>query len=97
MVDLDAVLLAFCELLATPIKFEGINRGIRTQSRIEHVKSHLVAFLSTRYSHQALVAILLWLVDLNDTTTQVTNFVDLSTTLADYGTNHIVRDENLLG
>ena len=46
--------------------------------------------------HQPLVAVLLGLVDLDHTATQVPDLVDLRTTLSDDGANHIVGDVDLL-
>lgn len=73
-----------------------VSEVVLTESRVEHVQRHLVALLGTRNGHQTLVAAFLGLVYLNHTTTQVAYFIDLRTALANDGTDHIVRDENLL-
>ncbi len=56
----------------------------------------MVAFLGAGDSHQTLVAVLLWLVDFNNTSTEVSDLIDLSTSLSDNSPDHIVRDVNLL-
>lgn len=68
-----------------------------TKSGIEHIQSHLVALLGTSDCYQALIAALLGLVDLDNTATQVADLVDLSATLSNDGTDHVVRDIDLLG
>jgi hypothetical protein len=76
----------------------GIRILIRlTQSRIEHVQGHLVAFLRASNSDKALVVVILWLVDLNDATRELTDLVDLRSSFANDGTDHVIRDEDLLG
>jgi len=70
--------------------------GKLTKSGIEHIESHPVAFLRSCDRHQTLVAVILGLVDLNDTARDLADFVDLLTTLTDDGANHIVRDKDLL-
>ena len=67
-----------------------------TESRIEHVKRHLVAFSCSCDRDQSFVAVVLRLVDFDDTATEMTNFIDFSTTLADDCSNHVVRDVDLL-
>ena len=67
-----------------------------TESRVEHVECHSVALFRARDCDQALVAVVLGLVDLDDTTADLTDFVDLLTTLTNDGTDHIVGDEDLL-
>lgn len=72
-------------------KFERL-----TKTRVQHEQSHLVAFLSTGDSDKTLVAVILRLVDLDNTTAELSDFVDLCSTLANNCANHIVGDENLL-
>lgn len=67
-----------------------------TKSRVKHIQCHLVTLLGTSNSDQTLVAILLRLVDLNDTPTEMPDLVDLGSSLADNRTNHIVGDVDLL-
>src|SRR5271163_2522619 len=67
-----------------------------TKSRVEHVQCHLVALLGSRDRHQPLIAVVLWLIDLDHTSTQMSNFVDLGASLANDRTDHIIRNENLL-
>lgn len=68
-----------------------------TKSRIQHIQCHLIALLSPCNRHQPFVAAFLRLVDFDHTATEVSNLVDLRTTLANYGTNHVVGDVDLLG
>lgn len=70
---------------------------ILTQSGVKHVECHLIALGSARNSHQSLVAVVLWLVDLDHTPTQLSDFVDLGSSFADDCPYHVVRDEDLLG
>jgi hypothetical protein len=78
--------------------FTDLSRGCsrRTKSCVKHVKSHLVTFLRSRNSHQPLIAIVLWLVDLDNAATQMAYLIDLRATLADDGPDHIVWNEYLL-
>jgi hypothetical protein len=68
-----------------------------TQSGVKHVERHLVALLRAGDGDQALIVVVLRLVDLDDAAAQLAYFVNLSTTLADDGSHHVVRDEDLLG
>jgi hypothetical protein len=68
-----------------------------TQSGVQHVERHLVALLRAGDGNQALVVVVLRLVDLDDAAAQLAYLVDLGTTLADDGSHHVVRDEDLLG
>ena len=68
-----------------------------TESRVEHIERHSIALFRARDGDQALIAVVLRLVDLNDTATDLTYLVDLLTTLTNDGTDHIVRNEDLLG
>lgn len=70
--------------------------SLRTQSRIEHVQSHLIAFRRARYGHQSLIAVVLWLIDLDYAPTKLPDLVDLRTSLSNNGTDHIVWNEDLL-
>ena len=89
------MLFALCVYASVTIHVKG--RGLlRTQSGIEHVKCHLVALRCTGNRHQSLVAVVLRLVNLNDASAELSNLVDLSSALADDGTNHVVGDEDLL-
>jgi hypothetical protein len=56
----------------------------------------LVAFLGSGNSHQALIAVLLGLIDLDHTATEVPDLIDLGTTLSDDGTDHVIGNVNLL-
>lgn len=67
-----------------------------TQSRIEHVQRHLVALLGTGDSHEALVVVVLGFVNLDDTSAELADLVDLGAALADDSADHVVRDEDLL-
>lgn len=68
-----------------------------TKSRIQHVQCHSVALLGTRDCDQALIAVVLGFVDLNNTSADLSNLVDLLSTLANNGTDHVVGDVDLLG
>lgn len=91
---LNAVLLALCHAVSTVLS-SGIRLKL-TKSRVQHVQGHLVAFLSTSDGHQTLVAALLWLVDLDDASTEMSDFVDLGSALSDDRANHVVGDVDLL-
>lgn len=67
-----------------------------TKTGIQHVQSHSVTLFGTSDSDQSLIAIVLGLVDLDDASTDLANFVDLLSTLTNDGTDHIVRNVNLL-
>jgi hypothetical protein len=47
--------------------------------------------------YQTLVAVVSWLVDLDDTSTELADLVDLCAALSNDRTNHIVGNEYLLG
>lgn len=47
----------------------------------------MVALLSSSDGYKALVAVVLRLIDFDNTSTELTNFVDFLTTLADDGTD----------
>lgn len=70
---------------------------VRTKSGVEHVESHLVALLGSSDGDQTLVAVILRFVDLDHTSTQVPDLVDLGTTLTNDGTDHVIGDVDLLG
>lgn len=93
--SLDPMLLAFCRMLEGVISHR-LGR-ILTKSRVEHVERHLIALLGTGDRDQTLVAVLLGLVDLDDTATQVTDLVDLGSSLSNDSANHVVGDVDLLG
>ena len=68
-----------------------------TKSRIEHVQSHLVTLLGSRDCNQTLVTVILRLIDFDNTSAQLPYLVDLRAPLANNSSNHIIRNENLLG
>lgn len=68
-----------------------------TQPRVQHKQCHLVALLCTGDRDKTLVAVVLRLVDLDHTAAELADLVDLCTTLSDDCSDHVVRDENLLG
>lgn len=70
--------------------------GKRTEPRIEHIQSHLVALLRSCNCNKSFVAIVLRLVDLDNTATQMSDFINLCTSFTNDGSNHIVGNENLL-
>lgn len=67
-----------------------------TKSGVKHVKCHSIALLSSSNGHEALIAVVLRLVNLNDTPAHLANLVDLLASLANNGTDHIVRNIDLL-
>lgn len=77
--------------------FKKGRRRRHTQSCVQHVQRHLVALLRTRDRDQTLIAVFLRLIDLDHTATEVSDLVDLGTTLTDDGADHIVGNVDLLG
>lgn len=71
-------------------------RGKRTESRIEHIQRHLVALLCPRDRDKSFVAVILRFVDFDDTAAEVSDLVDLRTTLANDSSYHIIWYEDLL-
>lgn len=67
-----------------------------TQPRIKHIKRHLIALGRTRNRNQPLIIVVLGLIDLDDASRKLSYLVNLSATLADNGSDHVVRDEDLL-
>ena len=57
----------------------------------------MIALLGTSNSNQALIAIILRLIDLDDTPRKLANLINLGTALADDCADHIIRDKDLLG
>lgn len=78
---------------STPLLLTGFEL---TKSRVEHVKRHSVTLLCARDRDQTLIAIVLRLVDLDNTTADLADLVDLLATLTNDGSDHIVRNEDLL-
>ena len=70
---------------------------LRTKPGIQHIQCHGIALCSTCNRNETLVTVILWLIDLDDTTAQLSNFVDLSTSFTNDGANHIIRDIDVLG
>jgi hypothetical protein len=70
--------------------------GKLTKTGVEHVECHPVAFLRACNSNKPLVAIVLWLVNLDHAAADLPNLVDLLATLADDRADHVVRDVDLL-
>lgn len=68
-----------------------------TKPRVKHIQRHLVALLSSGNRYQPLITIILRLVDLDDTPAELTDLIDLRATLSNDRTDHVIRDENLLG
>ena len=73
-----------------------LHRTSLTESGIKHVERHLVTFLRARDGNQPLVAVVLWLIDLDYTAAKLAYLIDLGATLADDRTDHVVRNEDLL-
>ncbi len=67
-----------------------------TESRVEHVKCHSVALLSACDGDEPFVAVVLRLVDLDNTTANLTDLVDLLTTLTNNSPDHVVGNKDLL-
>lgn len=82
------VLVAFLECCT--------NFGLLTKTRIEHEERHLVALLCTSDGNKTLVAVVLRLINLDDTSTELAYLVDLCTALSDDSADHVVGDEDLL-
>lgn len=72
-------------------------RSKLTKSRIEHVEGHSVAFLGASDSDKTLVAVILWLIDLNYGARNLTDLIDLLATFSDDSSNHVIRNVDLLG
>jgi hypothetical protein len=68
-----------------------------TKSGVEHVKSHPVALFCASDGNQSLIAIVLWLIDLDDTTTHLSDLINLLATLSNDSSDHVIRDIYLLG
>ena len=56
----------------------------------------MITLLCASDCDQSLVAVVLGLVDLDHTSAQLPNLIDLGASLADDGADHIIGDENLL-
>ena len=91
----NSVLLALCIRVRASLAV-SIFLGL-TKSRVEHVECHLVALSRASNSDKSLVTVVLGFVDLDDTTTEMPNLIDFGTALTDDGTDHVVRNEDLLG
>lgn len=70
--------------------------GRLTKSGIEHIQCHLIALLCARDCNQALVAVVGGLIDLDNATAQLSDFIDLSTTFTNDSSDHIIRNVDLL-
>lgn len=70
--------------------------GSLTESRVQHVQRHAVALLRASDSDQALVAVVLGLVDLDDAAADLPNLVDLLAALTDDSADHVVGNVDLL-
>lgn len=68
----------------------------RTESRIQHVERHLVALLRSRDRDQPFITIVLWFINLDNTSGELAYFVDLCASLADDRADHVVRNKDLL-
>ena len=90
----DTVFFALCRFPLVAISHAG--NSMRTQPRIKHVQCHLVALLCAGNGYKPLIAVILRLVDLDHTTTELPNLVDLGSTFANDCSNHIIRNEDLL-
>lgn len=66
------------------------------QPRIQHIKRHLVTLRRPCNRHQTLIAIILRLINLDHRSTQLANFIDFRSALANDRTDHVVRDVDLL-
>jgi hypothetical protein len=78
------------------LRWSILRKGRRTESRIEHIQRHLVALLRSCNGYKSFVAVVLRLVDLDHTTAQMSDFIDLRTSFTNDGSYHIVRDKYLL-
>lgn len=68
-----------------------------TKSRIEQVQRHAVAFFRTSNCDEPLIRVVLGFVDLDHTTADLADLIDLRATLADDSADHVVGDVDLLG
>ena len=57
----------------------------------------MIALCGSSDSDQALVAVILGLVDLDDTAAKLSDLIDLGASLANDSSNHIIWNEDLLG
>ena len=80
---------------ASHIRNRGDSEAL-TESRVQHVQCHLIAFSSSSNRDQSLIAIVLRFVYLNYATTELSDLIDLCTTLANDCTNHIIWNKDLL-
>lgn len=69
---------------------------VLTESLIQHVQCHLIAFLRASNSDQTLVAVILWFVNLDDAATKLTNLIDFRSAFTNDSANHVVWNINLL-
>lgn len=67
-----------------------------TEPRVEHVERHPVALLGARDCDEALIAVVLWLVNLDHATTDLADLIDLLPPLANDGPNHVIGNVDLL-
>lgn len=56
----------------------------------------MVAFCSPGDCDKSFIAVVLRLIDFDNTTAEVTDLVDLGSSFTDDGTDHVVRDVDLL-
>lgn len=93
---LNSVLLRFCRsILVRSLGSRGSVLRL-TKSRVQHVKGHAVALFRSRNRHEPLVAIVLGLVNLNDAAAHLPYLIDLLSSLANDGADHVVGDVDLL-
>lgn len=67
------------------------------QPRIQHIQCHLITLLGPCDRHQALIAIILRLIDLNYTSAEMTDLVDLRPSFPNDRSDHVIGDIDLLG
>lgn len=67
-----------------------------TKSRIKHVERHAIALFRARDCDQPFVTIVLWFVNLNHTATDLAYLVNLLSSLANDGADHVIGNVDLL-
>lgn len=67
-----------------------------TKPRVEHIESHPIALLCASDRNETLVAVVLWLINLNHAPTDLANLVDLLAALSDDSSDHVIGNVDLL-
>jgi hypothetical protein len=80
------------------VGLQPLAAGVRmlTKSRVQHVKSHAVALFRAGDCHEPLITIVLRLIYFYDASRHLPDLVDFGASFANDGTNHVIRNEDLL-